>query len=383
MKVIRTSKIKIKGSSKAENVIKNYIKALNWLSPIVFNSKEMNSNRLAKAYYPTLRGQFQLPSQLACSICKQITATYQTAKTNKRWFLATFKNSTVPIVWKRDFNKSHKGITLWGETISMHHPYIPQNCWKDSKLKRVNDKLYLILSYEKEVPDLKTQGCIVGVDSGIKRMLVASNSSNNNTLFFSGGKLNHLRKCIRLRRSLVQAVGTRSAHRLLQRLAHRERAITEHLMHVASKALTQYSEKVGARVVVFEDLSNIREASLKKGQDLREKVCRWPYASLQFKACYKLAEKGIGTEIVDPAYTSQGCPRCGHIAKENRIGLHFQCVACGHRGDADLNASENIRNRYILREQGFRRMGSVNTLEKSGNIEMILHNSTICSEIQV
>ena len=144
-------------------------------------------------------------------------------------------------------------------------------------------------------------------------MLVASNSSNDESLFFSGGKLNHLRKCIRTRRSSVQAVGTRSSHRLLGRLAHRERAITEHLLHVASKALTQYAEKSNARVVVFEDLSNIREASLKKEKNLREKVCRWPYASLQFKACYKLAEKGIGTEIVDPAYTSQGCPRCGHI----------------------------------------------------------------------
>ena len=294
MKVIRTTKIKIKGSSKAPEVIKNYLQALNWLSPLAFNSKEMNANRLAKAYYPVLRTQFQLPSQLACSICKHITATYKTAKSNKKWKLAVFKSATLPIVWKRDFNKSGKGVTLWGETLSLHHPYIPTNTWKDSKLKKIKDKLYLILSYEKEVPEPKTEGCIVGVDSGIKRMLVASNSSNTTPFFFPGGKLNHLRKCIRLRRSKIQAVGTRSAHRLLVRLAHRERAITEHLLHVASKALTQYAVQSNARVVVFEDLSNVREASLKKGQDLREKVCRWPYGSMQFKAGYKLAEKGIG-----------------------------------------------------------------------------------------
>ena len=384
MKVIRTTKIKIKGSTKAPETIKNYLEALNWLSPIAFESKELNANRLAKAYYPTLRGQFQLPSQLACSICKHITATYQTAKSNKKWILATFKSATLPIVWKRDFNKSGKGVTLWGERISLHHPYIPTNTWKDSKLKQIKNKLYLILNYEKEIPEPKETGCIVGVDSGIKRMLVASNSSNNDAFFFSGGKLNHLRKCIRTRRSSVQAVGTRSSHRLLGRLAHRERAITEHLMHVASKALTQYAEKSNARVVVFEDLSNIREASLKKGKNLREKVCRWPYASLQFKAGYKLAEKGIGTEIVDPAYTSQGCPKCGHIARKNRNGLQFKCVACGNTKDADLNASENIRNRYILREQGFRRMGAVNTQEKSGLevLEMISH-SVICSGSQV
>jgi len=385
MKVIRTTKIKIKGSNKAPEIIKNYLLALNWLSPIAFDSKEMNANRLAKAYYPALREKFSLPSQLACSICKHITATYQAAKSNKKWKLAIFKNPTLPLVWKRDFNKSKKGVSLWGETISMYHPNIPQNTWKDSKLKLVKNKLYLILCYEKEVPEPVQKGSIVGVDSGIKRMLVASNSSDNKTFFFSGGKLNHLRKCIRQRRSKIQAVGTRSAHRLLQRLAHRERAITEHLLHVASKALTLYAVQSNARVVVFEDLSNIREASLKKGQDLREKVCRWPYAGMQFKAGYKLAEKGIGTEIVNPAYTSQECPRCGHIANGNRTGLQFQCVSCGHRGDADLTASKNIRSRYILREQGFRRIGSVNTLEKSGLVvlEMIAHNSVICSGSQV
>ena len=100
------------------------------------------------------------------AICKHITATYQTAKSNKKWILATFKSATLPIVWKRDFNKSGKGITLWGERISLHHPYIPTNTWKDSKLKQIKDKLYLLLSYEKEVPEIKTQGCIVGVDSG-------------------------------------------------------------------------------------------------------------------------------------------------------------------------------------------------------------------------
>jgi IS605 OrfB family transposase len=384
VKVIRTTKIKIKGSNKASNIIINYLNALNWLSPIVFNSKELNSSRLAKTHYRTLRTNFNLPSQLACSLCKQITATYKTAKSNKKWKLAVFKNATIPLIRKRDFNKSGKVVTLWGERISLHHPNIPQNTWKDSKLKQINNKLYIILCYEKEIPEPKTQGSIVSADSGIKRMLVASNSSNKKTFFFKGGKLNHLRQNIRIRRAKIQAVGTRSAHRLLQRLAHRERAITEHLLHVASKALTNYALESNARVVVFEDLSDIREASLKKGKNLRESVCRWPYASLQFKAGYKLAEKGIGLGIVDPAYTSQGCPKCGYIARENRRGLHFRCMACGHRGDADLNATENIRNRYILREQGFRRMGTVNTLERSDfEREMIVHKSIICSGIQV
>jgi len=105
---------------------------------------------------------------------------------------------------------------------------------------------------------------------------------------------------------------------------------------------------------------------------------------MQFKAGYKLAEKGISTTVINPAYTSQACPRCGHIARENRVGLHFRCVACGHRGDADLTASENIRKKYITGWQSHYVMGSVNTQEKSGcEVEMVLHNSITCSLTQV
>jgi putative transposase len=380
MKTIRSAKIKISGSSKAPSILDKYISALNWLSTLVFSSHELNSNHLAHAYYPTLRTKFQLPSQLACSICKHISATYQSAKSNKRWELAIFKNATLPLIWKRDFNKSRRGITLWGEPIQLYHPNIPPNCWKDSKLKKIKNTFYLILCYEKEIPDPKTTGCIVGVDSGLKRIFVASNSFNTKPFFFSGKEFDHLRRRLRHRRGRVQAVGTRSARRLKGRLAHRERAITEHAMHVASKDLTNYCVKVGARMVIFEDLSNVRKSSLKKGKNLRERVCRWPYGNLQFKASYKLAEKGIETTLINPAYTSQACPRCGYVSKENRKGLKFRCMACSHTRDSDWVGSENIRSWYIIREQCSRMIGSVNPLESSGSgeIEMVSHSVT-CS----
>ena len=56
---------------------------------------------------------------------------------------------------------------------------------------------------------------------------------------------------------------------------------------------------------------------------------------LDYKAC-ELIE-------VDPAYTSQTCHKCGHVARENRRSQSkFTCVACGHRGNADVNAALNI-----------------------------------------
>ena len=60
-------------------------------------------------------------------------------------------------------------------------------------------------------------------------------------------------------------------------------------------------------------------------------------ARLQHKASGRL-------EFVPPAYTSQRCSHCGHVAPENRKSQAvFQCVACGAGPcNADVNAARNI-----------------------------------------
>ncbi|ABM39176.1 RNA-guided endonuclease InsQ/TnpB family protein [Polaromonas naphthalenivorans] len=58
---------------------------------------------------------------------------------------------------------------------------------------------------------------------------------------------------------------------------------------------------------------------------------------------YKLAWSG-GILIAVPAhYTSQTCPACGHIAKENRqTQARFACVDCGYQNHADVVGAMNI-----------------------------------------
>ena len=302
---------------------------------------------MAKAHYANLR-ELGLPSQLACSLCKVVCATYKTAKSNKSWRLAKFSSPVLPVVWKRDFNRTKKGVTLWGEllTVADSRP-LPECGWKDSRLKRIGRQWWLFLYYEVEVAEPKTSGCIVGVDMGIKRMLVATNSANAKTFFFHGGVLNHRRSCIRRTRAAVQSVGTRSARRLLRRMSGHEAAVTGHLLHVASKALVRYAVEVGARKIVVENLENIRDSSLSKGKDLRSKIHRWPYADARFKIGYKAAAVGIDLEVVSPRNTSRACPKCGFVSASNRKGLYFCCKKCSHKDDADRNASKNIRARSV------------------------------------
>lgn len=58
---------------------------------------------------------------------------------------------------------------------------------------------------------------------------------------------------------------------------------------------------------------------------------------------YKTGLAGCVLLKVNPAYTSQTCHACGHVAKENRESQAvFHCVACGHEDNADHNAALNI-----------------------------------------
>jgi len=62
----------------------------------------------------------------------------------------------------------------------------------------------------------------------------------------------------------------------------------------------------------------------------------------------KARVSGVTVVRVNPAYTSQQCRACGHVAKENRESQAvFSCVACGHENHADRNAAENILARGL------------------------------------
>lgn len=58
----------------------------------------------------------------------------------------------------------------------------------------------------------------------------------------------------------------------------------------------------------------------------------------------RLSQKAAGrVEKVPPAFTSQRCSGCGHIASESRESQAlFVCVACGYTDNADVNAAKNI-----------------------------------------
>ncbi|PZR95782.1 MAG: hypothetical protein DLM69_11480 [Candidatus Chloroheliales bacterium] len=57
--------------------------------------------------------------------------------------------------------------------------------------------------------------------------------------------------------------------------------------------------------------------------------------------------------MIDPRHTSQTCSRCAFQHRNNRTSQSvFHCKQCGYQLNADLNASYNIRAKYILASGG-------------------------------
>jgi transposase len=77
----------------------------------------------------------------------------------------------------------------------------------------------------------------------------------------------------------------------------------------------------------------------------------------------RLEDKAPGrVEKVPPAYTSQRCSACGHVARENRESqAAFLCTACGYACNADVNAARNIAAGHAVNARGGDRVtGPVN-----------------------
>ncbi|WP_256725818.1 RNA-guided endonuclease TnpB family protein [Streptomyces sp. IMTB 2501] len=126
--------------------------------------------------------------------------------------------------------------------------------------------------------------------------------------------------------------------------ARREARHATHINHKISKAVVDVAQRT-ERGIALEELGGIRER-VTVPRDQRARQSAWPFHQLGAFIAYKAKRVGVPFIEVDPAYTSQRCPRCGHTERANRHTRdHFHCRRCGLAGPADHGAGANIATR--------------------------------------
>lgn len=362
MNITITAKIKIYTDVKQSDLLKltmtQYTNACNYVSELVFKSNNFKQAEIHKQTYAFLRLEYRLPSQMACSVIKTVLAKYKTVKSLKNELSQVkFKKLECDLVWNRDYsllqdlfsvNTLQGRIKVPFETKGMEQYFNSDWCFGTAKLVFKHNKWFLHIPMTKiieEMPESKINN-VVGVDFGISFIATAFDS-NGKTVFFSGKKIKHKRAKYKNLRKQLQQKQTPSARKRLKIIGNRENRFITDINHSVSKALIS---KYGANTLfVIEDLTGIRNATEKVHIKDRYISVSWSFYQLRQFMEYKALLYGSKVIAVNPAYTSQTCPKCGHTDKANRNKKQhiFNCKSCGYKSNDDRIGAMNLQRKGI------------------------------------
>ena len=331
-----------------------YRNACNYVSDYVFRTHDLKQFSLNKALYSILREKFNLKSQMAQSVLKTVIARYKTILENQNeWIKPSFKKPQYDLVWNRDYSLTQNRFsinTLNGRVKLSYFSdgmskYFDHTIYKfgTARLVSKHGKYYLHIpvTYEVEESNISDICNVVGIDRGIN-FVVATYDSKHKSGFVSGKAIKQKRaKYSKLRKEL-QMRHTPSSRRRLKAIGQRENRWMQDINHQVSKALVENNPK--HTLFVLEDLSGIRNATERVKTKDRYVSVSWSFYDLEQKLIYKAKQNQSSVIKVDPRYTSQCCPCCGHVEKSNRNKkIHlFTCKKCGYKSNDDRIGAMNL-----------------------------------------
>ena len=353
-----TAKVQISVSSTEKSLLDEtmsaYRDACNFVSEYVFRTHDLKQASLNKALYFTIREKFGLKSQMAQSVFKTVIARYKTILENQNeWIKPYFKKPQYDLVWNRDYSLTQNlfSVNTLNSRVKLSYyskgmeKYFDHTVYKFGSAKLVNKhgKYFLHIPVTFDVPESNLSDIynVVGIDRGIN-FVVTTYDSNHQSKFVSGKPIKQKRANYSKLRKELQMRHTPSSRRRIKAIGQRENRWMQDVNHQISKALVENNPK--HTLFVLEDLSGVGNATERVKTKDRYVCVSWSFYDLEQKLIYK-AQMNESTVIkVDPRYTSQCCPVCGHIEKSNRNKkIHlFTCKNCGYKSNDDRIGAMNL-----------------------------------------
>ena len=348
--------------------------AASWIATVCWQEHITNTNTAHHRVYGQTRTRFGLGAQLAiCARAKAMEATRavrtQQAEKVARWRKANARRqrkgqklvpppqpATCPQFGSRSSirydARTYRLLpldrvslnTIQGRVTARLLPgqrqreLLADSEWKSGGAELVwrRGTWFLHLTQSKQAPAVTEAEEIIGVDLGLVN--IATDSTGEQ---FTGASVRAKRSHLVARRAALQRVGTRSAKRRLQQMSGREHRYMKQVNHQIAKTLVKKAV-VSRKALALEDLTGIRDETMVRREHRYERHS-WAFFQLRLFLTYKAAWAGVPVWLVDPAYTSQTCSRCGYCAASNRQSQSsFLCQQCGFCCHADYNAAINI-----------------------------------------
>ena len=229
----------------------------------------------------------------------------------------------IPFNWTKHTNKFRDDGWVLGQSIRLGY----------NKKKG----LFVDLMFEKERPELREEGEVMGIDSGFNSMLVTSDNQ-----FIGEGLKETIKRGGKRRKSWHHFIET-EANRFLKQL-----------------------NLDGVKLISLENLKHVKRGKRGKFSRIANRLLSfWLYAKVGERLKQICEERGIRINLKNPWKTSQRCAVCGNIDRRNRRGEKFLCLRCGYATNADYNASKNLEALGLAGVYSLRSLPTLSTGDSS------------------
>jgi len=117
-----------------------------------------------------------------------------------------------------------------------------------------------------------------------------------------------------------------------------------------NKTIKEYINSLKGDTSILTVIEKLDIKEFNKSRKSNRMLSTFARGQLQQRLMEQLNWYGYAFKEIEPAYTSQVCPHCFNLNKENRDGKIFKCTECGYENDADHVGSINIRQRAFETE---------------------------------
>lgn len=200
-----------------------------------------------------------------------------------------------------------------------------------------NNKIVAQIVYAATESVYDGEGNVMGVDLGIKCPAVSYVSDGSVKFYGNGRKNKYMRRHYAYLRKKLQKAKHIDA---VKRINDKEQRIMRDIDHKLSHDIVETAVAHDVKTIKLECLVNIRSTTRTSRKNNRS-LHNWSFYRLAQFIEYKAKLAGITVEYVNPAYTSQTCPICGHVHHAN--DRKYVCK-CGFHIHRDILGAMNICN---------------------------------------
>ena len=238
---------------------------------------------------------------------------------------------------------------------------------KNVTVKRYPDGWYISITTEIENDVKENAKNPVGLDVGVAKVVTLSNGYYFKPLDLS----KYEEKLIKLQRQLDRkqhpryrgdktpfSKNYRKQKRKVEKLHQKIANTRKDYLHKLSTAVAKNHGWVAAEGLKVKNMTKSAKGTkenpghnVKQKSGLNKSILSQGWSIFFYFLEYKLKRNGGKLIKVNPKHTSQACPNCGHVSRENRKNQAvFCCEECGYTANADFVASVNILKKALGKE---------------------------------